>query len=539
MLVLLFLLYNNFYIILDWELFSLRGVVFVYRVLLDWISVVFLAVVFLISGRVIYYRHEYISHEKIKNSFCLIVFLFVMSIIFLIIRPSLVRVILGWDGLGLVSYLLVVYYQSYKSYGAGIITCLTNRIGDRALLVGMAWLLSLGNLDFVFYYRISRKELIVGAIFIVLAAITKRAQVPFSSWLPAAIAAPTPVSALVHSSTLVTAGVYLLIRFFPLFSSTFMNLILLSLGFITLLISSLRAFYEIDLKKVIALSTLRQLGVIIIALGLKLHILAFFHLLSHALFKASLFLRAGRIIHLHYGRQDVRHLRKVAYNMPLTISCLVICSFALGGIPFLSGFYSKDKIIEEGVINRRFIVGFIILFSIICTMIYSFRLLYYLAATSYSWPAYDIQDRSLITKRIIVLTFGGILGGRFIIWRIFSFSYDNLIFLLKLMIIVLFLGGGVIGLLIKFKVPSNFSLLLGALWVNPNFTAYFSSSNVITRSHIIFKFWDRGWRELIGPKGLANEINALGILSVKSTKIDFKVFLIFNLIIWILLFVFF
>lgn len=137
--------------------------------------------VFLISGAVMFYSQEYIAHGKMKVSFCLIVFLFVVSIIFLIIRPNLIRVILGWDGLGLVSYLLVVYYQSYKSYGAGIITCLTNRLGDRALLVAMGWFMRSGRLEFLFYYPSTLKEVQVRAIFIVLAAITKRAQVPFSA----------------------------------------------------------------------------------------------------------------------------------------------------------------------------------------------------------------------------------------------------------------------------------------------------------------------------------------------------------------------
>lgn len=341
--------YRRRIVIVDWELFERGSAIFTYNVLIDWVRMIFLGTVFLISSSVMFYREEYIRHDKTKNAFRFIVFMFVMSIMFLIIRPSLVRLILGWDGLGLVSYLLVIYYQNYKSYSAGMITCLTNRIGDRAILISMGWLLAWGSLDYVYYLTFTRKEVLVSSIFVVLAAITKSAQIPFSSWLPAAIAAPTPVSALVHSSTLVTAGVYLLTRFSPVLEVLNFKLVLFFSGILTIVISRLGALYEIDLKKIIALSTLSQLGLIIISLGAGYYLLAFFHLLTHALFKASLFLCAGRIIHSFRGRQDLRDLNGVTSIMPTTSACLLVCSLSLSGFPFLSAFFSKDKIIEESL----------------------------------------------------------------------------------------------------------------------------------------------------------------------------------------------
>lgn len=278
-------------------------------------SLRFLAIVFFISSCVIFYREEYMQSEPIKTSFAFVVFLFVMSMIFLIVRPNLLRVILGWDGLGLVSFLLVVYYSNFKSFGAGIITCLRNRIGDGAILIAIGWMLSQIDFTFIFYKNFSL-EMGVVARFVVLAAITKRAQIPFSAWLPAAMAAPTPVSALVHSSTLVTAGVYLLIRFYPVISSVWARQVLFFVGSLTMIISRVGALYETDLKKIIALSTLRQLGLIIIALAAGFCILAFFHLLTHALFKACLFLCAGGVIHLYGGSQDIRDLRVVGEYMP-------------------------------------------------------------------------------------------------------------------------------------------------------------------------------------------------------------------------------
>jgi NADH-ubiquinone oxidoreductase chain 5 len=259
-----------------------------------------------------------------------------------------------------------------------------------------------------------RKEIIIAGAFIVLAAITKRAQIPFSAWLPAAIAAPTPVSALVHSSTLVTAGVYLLLRFFPLFQFSFIKTLLLFRAALTITISSLGALYETDLKKIIALSTLRQLGLIIIALRMEIYLLAFFHLLTHALFKASLFLCAGRIIHLYGGSQDIRNLRVVVNFIPLTASCLIICSLSLGGFPFLAAFYSKDKIIEE-VFGSGYnpLLLRLLFISVFLTIIYRFRLIYYISSRSYEINYASIKDDRTMVKSIMVLTFGGVVGGAF------------------------------------------------------------------------------------------------------------------------------
>lgn len=172
-----------------------------------------------------------------------------------------------------------------------------------------------------------------------MAAITKRAQVPFSAWLPAAMAAPTPVSSLVHSSTLVTAGVYIIIRFREILS---MNIILLGVGVLTLFMSGIAANFEIDLKKVIALSTLSQLGFIIMGVGIGVPELAYFHIITHALFKSLLFLCAGIYIHGNFDSQGMGFLGGLIKSSPLTSYYFIVSSLSLMGFPFLSGFYSKD-----------------------------------------------------------------------------------------------------------------------------------------------------------------------------------------------------
>jgi len=246
----LFLIIYDFRIILEYQLLTINSISIVIVVLIDWISLLFIRFVLYISSIVIYYRNEYISGDLNLNRFIILVSMFVLSIILLIIRPNLIRILLGWDGLGLVSYCLVIYYQNIKSYNAGILTALTNRIGDVALLLGIAWILNYGRWNYIYYLEFIKNDLSIQIIswLVVLAAITKRAQIPFSSWLPAAIAAPTPVSSLVHSSTLVTAGVYLLIRFNY---SLRLNIIILLLfiGTITMFMAGIGANFEFDLKK--------------------------------------------------------------------------------------------------------------------------------------------------------------------------------------------------------------------------------------------------------------------------------------------------
>jgi len=303
----------------------------------------FLRFVRLISSVVLFYRGGYIGGCRDFNRFIYLVIGFVGAIGMLIIRPNLVRILLGWDGLGLISYALVIFYQNEKSANAGILTVLSNRVGDAAILIAIALLFIKGRWRFVFLIENKVSSLLGG--FIILACITKRAQIPFSAWLPAAIAAPTPVSALVHSSTLVTAGVYLLIRFRPILGED-LQVGLFFLAGLTMFIAGLGANFEIDLKKIIALSTLSQLGVIICVLSIGKTDLAFFHLLTHALFKALLFMCAGSIIHRVNGYQDIRMMGGIVNFIPIRVSAMNLSNLSLCGFPFLAGFYSKDLLLE-------------------------------------------------------------------------------------------------------------------------------------------------------------------------------------------------
>lgn len=265
--------------------------------------------------------------------------------------------------------------------------------------------------------RINSFSLLI-VVLIIIAAITKRAQIPFSSWLPAAIAAPTPVRALVHSSTLVTAGVFLLIRFYPYLSKfRIFNNIILIIASITIFIAGIRALVECDIKKIVALSTLSQLGVIMASIGLGLPHLAFFHLITHALFKALLFVCVGRLIHLHHHRQDLRVMGNLRAQIPLTLGCLNIANMALCGLPFMAGFYSKDLIIEMSLYNSySYVIVVLFILSTIITAAYSIRLtITGLISISIGIRIQYIRDNSNNnTSPIIILSVGAIIGGALI-----------------------------------------------------------------------------------------------------------------------------
>lgn len=545
-----FLLRDLVYFI-EWEIVSLNSISIVITFLFDWIRLIFISFVLLISSLVIFYRNQYIGEDFNVNRFILLVLIFVFSIIILIIRPNLIRILLGWDGLGLVSYCLVIYFQNVKSYNAGIITALSNRIGDVALLLAIAWILNYGSWNYIFYLEIIKRnfEIIVIGGLVILAAITKRAQIPFSSWLPAAIAAPTPVSALVHSSTLVTAGVYLLIRFNILLENTFLGQFLLLISGLTIFIAGLGANFEFDLKKIIALSTLSQLGLIISILSIGFYKLAFFHLLTHALFKALLFMCAGVIIHNTKNAQDIRFIGGLRIRIPLTCSCFNIANLALCGIPFLAGFYSKDLILEIVMLSYiNFFSFFLFFFSTGLTVCYSFRLVYYSITGDFNRTSLNIlNDRGwTISFRIFFLIIIAIIGGSILNWLIFfNPEIICLPFYIKILTLFVCILGGVIGYLIrnvklfffnKSLVFYNFSFFSGRIWFIP----VVSTIGIIKWPLILgihsYKSFDQGWSEYFGGQILYKQLKNYSLYVQEFQNNNLKIYLL-SYILWVVILV--
>lgn len=495
-------------IFIEIDLFNLNSSRIVITLIFDWISISFLRFVMFISRIVILYRKEYIKEDLNIKRFIFIVFIFVISIIILILSPNLIRILLGWDGLGLVSYCLVIYYQNHKSFNAGILTALINRVGDVALLIAIAWIINFGRWRFIFYINEIKlnSDLFIITLIISLAAFTKRAQIPFSSWLPAAIAAPTPVSSLVHSSTLVTAGVYLIIRFIESLNEDLL-ILLLFISVLTIIISGIGARFEYDLKKIIALSTLSQLGLIFRILFLIEKNLALFHLLTHALFKALLFICAGNLIHNFRGCQDIRFLGNSIKIIPLTCSIFNIRNFSLCGIPFLRGFYSKDLIIESLSLMRFNSIIYLLFFlSIGLTTSYRFRLIVFLYLFGYNFfPLRSIKENlNSILIRILRLVFPVIFIGTLIRWLILKFPYLIVLpFRIKILTLFIVILGIITGYQLR-KIEFNHKIMTLYKYDFAYFFASIWNLTLMSTKRIVFTpiFWrnntlniDKGWLE--------------------------------------------
>jgi NADH-ubiquinone oxidoreductase chain 5 len=515
---------------IEWELYSYNSITFIITILFDWISLVFIGFVLIISSIVIFYSTNYMKGDINLARFIWLVFLFVLSIVLLIISPNIIRILLGWDGLGLVSYCLVIYYQNIKSSNAGILTILSNRVGDVAILLCISWLFNYGGWNFYYLpYIFTKSELGVILSLVVLAALTKRAQIPFSAWLPAAIAAPTPVSSLVHSSTLVTAGVYLLIRFSSLIG---VSIFLLIISVWTILISGVNANLEIDFKKTIALSTLSQLGVIIMTISLGLVELAFFHLLSHALFKSLLFLCAGVFIHGLGDIQDVRDLGGVGVITPVTSLYFFGCSLSLCGFPFLSGFYSKDIIIEIYFIvsSLNYVFFFLILTSILLTTIYSTRLFFFLFIKPSGFKKINnLRENLIIIGPISLLFYSSVMGGSLMIWWfsppilvVLTLWFRGLILALTLILFYLafYLTEACLG---RVKIASVKSFLGNIINLVTLSTSMFIP---IYKSGALFiKQFDQGWLEYMGGQGFIGGLVNNSVFVDKFNVLNLKLYL--------------
>nr|YP_010952652.1 NADH dehydrogenase subunit 5 [Empoascanara falcata]YP_010952899.1 NADH dehydrogenase subunit 5 [Empoascanara quarta]WMQ52342.1 NADH dehydrogenase subunit 5 [Empoascanara quarta]WMQ53072.1 NADH dehydrogenase subunit 5 [Empoascanara falcata] len=531
----LYLILMNSSYFLEWKILELNSLSIYYIIFFDWISTLFISVVLIISSMVVIYSMNYMGVGSYSsNRFLFLVILFVLSMLLMIISPNLLSILLGWDGLGLVSYCLVIYFNSMKSYLAGLITCLTNRLGDIGLLISISWMMSFGGWHFIFYVDLFNSLLFY---MIIISSFTKSAQIPFSSWLPAAMAAPTPVSALVHSSTLVTAGVYLLIRFFN--QEMFNNNYFLFLSLLTMFMSSFCANYEFDLKKIIALSTLSQLGLMMSCLFLGFVNLSFFHLLSHAMFKSLLFLCAGIFIFYMNNNQDIRFMGSVCNFLPFCTACFNLSNLTLCGIPFLSGFYSKDLILEMSLVySMGLIMNFIFFISLGFTCSYTMRLFYYsMMINSKNKTHMFFYEEKLIMKfSIFLLTLFSVIFGCLILWTLMiNVMLIFIPFHLKILpLILVFLGGWVGWSMCEYK---GF-LFNKFFYMSMNMWFMFSYSNYMYK--YLYTFSDSyknnlNWGDFYGAMGISFYFlkisNYFQFYSNNSIKIMFFSFFVWLIII--------
>nr|UVJ66743.1 NADH dehydrogenase subunit 5 [Anadara cornea] len=402
------------------------------NMLMDVISASFISLVFFISSCVFFYSSSYMSQNEMSSRLMYLMIVFIFSMILLILFPSLLSVILGWDGLGLSSFLLVVFFQNDRSLASGMITALSNRIGDGLLIVAMGV-----NLMSGFWWSVIEFSMSV-SVFIGLASTTKSAQVPFCAWLPAAMAAPTPVSSLVHSSTLVTAGVYLLLRYMIVEE---VSSILMVVGSMTMILGGVSALYENDVKKIVALSTLSQLGMMVFVVSLGLKMVCLFHLYMHALLKASLFLGIGSLIHSR-REQSIFFMKGSIVDSPGSSSIIIISCASLSGIPFLCGWFSKDLILEVLLGNVSWLYSIIFVIGSMSSVIYSGRLTWMCVFVPMSfYPMNQSADCKVMLISMSMLLISLLLSGSFFFYWLGIDSVVVLMEIDKWMSILLIMGG--------------------------------------------------------------------------------------------------
>lgn len=410
--------------------------------LFDTLTVVMLVVITTISTLVHIYSISYMEADPHVPRFMSYLQLFTFCMLMLVTADNLVQLFLGWEGVGLASYLLInFWYTRLCANQAGIKALVVNRIGDLGLSLGILTLFYIfGSSDYsvvfslaplftdyfiqILGYEIHALTLV--CLFLFIGAIGKSAQIGLHTWLPDAMEGPTPVSALIHAATMVTAGIFLIVRFSPLVEYSKLTLFILTLfGSATCLFAAITGTFQNDLKRVIAYSTCSQLGYMMLACGLSCYQISMFHLFNHAFFKALLFLSAGCVIHAVADEQDMRKMGSMVKYLPLVYSAMLVGSLALMGFPFLTGFYSKDLVIEVAQITnssnlRLSYWSFSIWASslaVFFTAFYSIRLLYLTFLNNSNTTQCVLkelhQPSFLMTFPLVVLSTGSVFVGYF------------------------------------------------------------------------------------------------------------------------------
>ncbi|MGE4634033.1 MAG: NADH-quinone oxidoreductase subunit L [Arenicellales bacterium] len=404
--------------------------------LLDQLSVVMMVVVTFVSLMVHIYTIGYMADDPGYTRFFSYIALFTFAMLILVMSNNFLQLFFGWEGVGLVSYLLIgFWYEKESAVRANLKAFLVNRVGDFGFVLGIGAVLALfGSLDYATVFSAAPGKVndsIIGplgyewrwmtliCLLLFVGAMGKSAQVPLHVWLPDSMEGPTPISALIHAATMVTAGIFLVARMSPLFELSVTALsVVLVIGALTALLMALVALVQNDIKRVVAYSTLSQLGYMTVALGASAYSVAIFHLATHAFFKALLFLAAGSVIIAMHHEQDMRKMGGLRKALPITYLTCVVGSLALAGVPPFSGFFSKDAIIEA--VHHASIPGagfayLAVLLGVIITAFYSFRLVF---LTFHGKPRMDQEVRShlheppwVVTVPLVLLAIPSVIAG--------------------------------------------------------------------------------------------------------------------------------